>query len=184
MQPARLSRPSPRIERTQQALLEALLELIIEQGYERTTVEDILRRADVGRTAFYSHFENKQDLLLNRFATIPWLRPSSDGTNSFDATFLFAHIADQRRFVAGLRGTPAYDEALTILRDQLLQSFTQLLEERTPPGEANSNLELTAQALTGALIQLLLSWLEAGMPEPPNTMANWFAQLAERMIDE
>ncbi len=73
MPPSMPTKTSPRIERTQQALIEALLELIVEQGYDRTTVEDILRRADVGRTAFYAHFENKQDLLLNRFSTIPWV---------------------------------------------------------------------------------------------------------------
>jgi AcrR family transcriptional regulator len=181
MQPARPSRPSPRIERTQQALLEALLDLIVEQGYERTTVEDVLRRADVGRTAFYDHFENKQDLLLNRFSAIPWLRRSADG--GFDATFLFEHVAEQRQLVAGLRGAPAYDEALTVLRDQLLQGFTRLLQDRSAQVDFDNNLQLTAQALTGALMQLLLWWLEAGMPETPATMARWFAQMAERMID-
>ena len=74
MKPTEAPRRSERVERTQQALLESLLELIVEKGYERTTVEDVLRRADVGRTAFYTHFENKQDLLLRRFAAAPWLR--------------------------------------------------------------------------------------------------------------
>jgi AcrR family transcriptional regulator len=180
MQPSMPAKTSPRIERTQQALIEALLELIVEQGYDRTTVEDILRRADVGRTAFYAHFENKQDLLLNRFSTIPWLQRGPDG--GFDATFLFAHIADQRALVAALRGTSTFDEAVASMRDSLLASFTRLLEDRSNPVEVDSNVQLTAQALTGALVQLLLWWIEAGMPEKPATMARWFAQLSERMV--
>lgn len=89
---------SPRVARTQQALVESLLELIVEKGYDRTTVEDVLRRADVGRTAFYDHFENKQDLLLRRMEDISWLRTGHSQRNAdavaFDATFLFGHMAD------------------------------------------------------------------------------------------
>ena len=99
-------------------------------------------------------------------------------------SFLFAHIADQRELVAGLVGTSAYDDALATVRASLLASFTQLLEERSTNGNVDSNLQLTAQALTGALMQLLLWWLEAGMPETPATMANWFNQLADRMVEE
>jgi AcrR family transcriptional regulator len=184
MKPTETPRPSQRIERTQQALLHALLELIVEQGYDRTTVEDVLQRADVGRTAFYAHFENKQDLLLRRMDMIPWISRRGDGTGLFDVSFLFAHIADQRELVAGLRGTSAYDGALVNLRGNLLASFTQLLEERSKNGSIDSNFQLTAQALTGALMQLLLWWLEAGMPETPATMATWFNQLADRMVGE
>jgi AcrR family transcriptional regulator len=143
----------------------------------------MLRRADVGRTAFYSHFDNKQDLLLHRFADIPWLR-GGDGRRGdgaaglFDVSFLFEHVADQRELVAALRGTPAFDEAAESLRDVLLASFTRLLLERSAEGDVDSNLPLT-----GALMQLLMWWLEAGMPETPATMADWFAQMAERLVD-
>ena len=184
MKPTDAPRPSQRIERTQQALLNALLELIVEKGYDRTTVEDVLQRADVGRTAFYTHFESKQDLLLRRMDMIPWIRRRGDGAGLFDVSFLFAHIADQRALVAGLKGTPAFDEALVSLRASLLASFTQLLEERSASGDVDSNLQLTAQALTGALMQLLMWWLEAGMPETAWTMASWFNQLADRMVGE
>lgn len=180
MQPPTPARPSPRIERTQQALLDALLELIVEQGYDRTTVEDILRRADVGRTAFYTHFENKQDLLLNRFSTIPWLQRGIDG--GFDATFLFGHLADQRALVDALRDTTAFDEVEDTLRKNLLATFTRLLQNETTVGDQETNLQMTALALTGALMQLLLWWFTSGMPETPGTMAKWFAEASERML--
>jgi AcrR family transcriptional regulator len=38
-----------RVRRTQQALRSALLELMVEGGYERLSVQQILDRADVGR---------------------------------------------------------------------------------------------------------------------------------------
>lgn len=208
MTPTDKPRPSERVHRTQQALRESLLALIVEKGYERTTVEDVLRRADVGRTAFYTHFENKQDLLLHRFAEIPWCRGGAgepndgklsegrqnegrqnegqrgeDARGLVDVTFLFEHIAEQRELVSALRGTSAYEEVEVSLRANLLESFTQLLKHRSTHSGIERDVQLTALALTGALMQLLTWWIEAGMPETPATMASWFAQMGQRMVD-
>ncbi|MBF6171744.1 TetR/AcrR family transcriptional regulator [Nocardia blacklockiae] len=53
-----------RVRRTRRALHEALIGLMLERGYARVTVQDILDRADVGRSTFYAHFRNKDDLLV------------------------------------------------------------------------------------------------------------------------
>lgn len=53
-----------RVRRTRRALHQALIGLMLERGYARITVQDILDRADVGRSTFYAHFRNKDDLLV------------------------------------------------------------------------------------------------------------------------
>jgi AcrR family transcriptional regulator len=53
-----------RITRTKSALNQALAELVNEKGYESVTVEDITTRANLGRTTFYLHYQDKSDLLL------------------------------------------------------------------------------------------------------------------------
>lgn len=53
-----------RVRRTKSLLHRALIELMIECGYDRITLQDILNRADVGRSTFYAHFRDKDDLLL------------------------------------------------------------------------------------------------------------------------
>jgi AcrR family transcriptional regulator len=53
-----------RVRRTRSLLHRALIELMLEHRYERITVRDILARADVGRSTFYAHFRDKDDLLL------------------------------------------------------------------------------------------------------------------------
>jgi len=53
-----------RVRRTRRRLGEALVALIAERGYDTLTVEEITERADVGRTTFYSHYQDKDDLLL------------------------------------------------------------------------------------------------------------------------
>ncbi|MBO0803611.1 MAG: TetR/AcrR family transcriptional regulator [Nocardiopsaceae bacterium] len=54
-----------RVRRTRALLHQALIELILEKGYGRITVQDILDRADVGRSTFYSHYRDKDALLLD-----------------------------------------------------------------------------------------------------------------------
>ena len=51
-----------RVSRTRTALQQAHLGLILKQGYETTTVEDICEAANVGRSTFYAHFRGKDDL--------------------------------------------------------------------------------------------------------------------------
>ena len=46
---------------------DAFLALVIEKGYEKTTIQDILDRADVGRSTFYAHFRDKEALLMASF---------------------------------------------------------------------------------------------------------------------
>lgn len=53
-----------RVRRTKSLLHQALIELMLERGYDRISVRDILHRADVGRSTFYAHFRDKDDLLL------------------------------------------------------------------------------------------------------------------------
>ena len=57
------TKPDRRVSRTRRALKEALTDLILEKGYESVTVQDVIDRADVGRSTFYAHFPDKAALL-------------------------------------------------------------------------------------------------------------------------
>jgi AcrR family transcriptional regulator len=43
------------------------MSLIVGKKYESITVQDVLDRADVGRSTFYMHFRDKDELLTNGF---------------------------------------------------------------------------------------------------------------------
>ena len=66
MQEKRIDR---RVNRTRRMLREALMSLTLERGYEAVTVEEITQRADVGRTTFYLHYKDKEDLLVESVDT-------------------------------------------------------------------------------------------------------------------
>ncbi len=59
-----------RVGRTRKLLEDALHDLIVEKGYEAVTVQDIIDRANVGRSTFYAHYTDKQQLLFSHFADL------------------------------------------------------------------------------------------------------------------
>src|SRR5271163_2939261 len=59
-------KPDERILRTRERLGSALVALIQEKPFDDVTVQDVLDRASVGRSTFYLHFRDKNDLLLSQ----------------------------------------------------------------------------------------------------------------------
>ncbi len=57
--------PAEEVTRNQrERLFAALVAIVAERGYEGTRVEDLLELSGVSRSAFYEHFDDKQDCLL------------------------------------------------------------------------------------------------------------------------
>ena len=52
-----------RSQRTQHSLHEALMSLMQEKRYDDITVQDIIDRANVGRSTFYANYQDKEDLM-------------------------------------------------------------------------------------------------------------------------
>lgn len=58
------TREDRRVTRTKTSLHQALTDLVKEKGYAAVTIEEITTRANLGRTTFYLHYQDKEDLLL------------------------------------------------------------------------------------------------------------------------
>src|ERR1700704_3515210 len=97
-----------RTHRTKRQLSEALVELVQEKRFDDITVQNVIDRADVGRSTFYTHFRDKEDLFqkdweqfLDGFAQhIDW---DKAGEGSFiPVVYLFRHLKDFQPFYKGL----------------------------------------------------------------------------------
>jgi AcrR family transcriptional regulator len=180
------STPDRRVRRTRKAIQDALISLMTEKGYEAVTVQDIIDRADVGRSTFYMHYTDKDDLLRDNFAVLRSLVeqpvPLEAANRRRLLRFslpLFRHIHAERRLARALFGRPGggpvvrqVEEVLTdIVRTELAELFAT-----DPPSRAPE--DAVVRYVVGAYLALLDWWLDAEPVLSPEEADRIFQTLA------
>ena len=173
-----------RVRRTRDALGDALVELMQEKPFDSITVQDVLDRAQVGRSTFYAHFSDKDDLLMSdadEFFEGIAMALSVHGDNSdrvFPVKEFFMHISDAKQFVDALKSSGTMHENLELAQGHFARGIERRLKElpkgaRIPEGERS----IRAYANAGALISLLNWWIDRGMKETPEQMDGLFHRM-------
>ena len=115
--------------RTRAALLEAARALIREKGYERTTMEDVARRAGMTGGALYGNFKNRDELFIALGQTYwapikPKIRPGSSFADKMRAMAeaTIAAIPERRVGVVGRLTGMAYALSHEALRAQVREA--------------------------------------------------------------
>src|SRR5512139_948411 len=101
-----------RSQRTQHSLHEALMSLLQEKRYDAITVQDIIDRADVGRSTFYAHYQDKEDLmssllmhLMDVLSQMPGRAATTGLERLIPAGDIFEHVQQNFELFKGmLRG--------------------------------------------------------------------------------
>ncbi|WP_282939190.1 TetR/AcrR family transcriptional regulator [Paenibacillus sp. RC67] len=182
-----------RVRRTLQMIQDALISLMDEQGFDRTTVRDITARAMINRATFYLHYEDKYDLLEKTVdGMLDELRMTMELPTSFSAeqfnmneatppaSFVrqFEHLAANAKFykvMLGPHGAPGFSGRMEqVIEDALFQRQTL-----AQPHEQHLSLprELIIRYATSAHIGVMKHWLENNMPYTPNYMATQLKRL-------
>ncbi len=172
-----------RIRFTREVLGDALVALLHEWPFEQITIQNILDRAGVGRTTFYTHYADKQDLFLSDVeeflegmagyldrckAPVQRLVPVEE---------LFEHFADMTTFYKTLNTSGK----LTVIRELGITCFARSIERRlrlTLLDVLPSELRVTSQALAGALFALLDGWMFEPGKLSPRAADDLFHRLA------
>jgi AcrR family transcriptional regulator len=180
-----------RIQRTRKMLQDALLALILEKGYEAVTVQDVIDRANVGRSTFYAHFQDKESLFLSEFETLRLLfernllsQPTTDSGPWNLSLVMFRHALENRQLYTALAGKQGGSLALThlqkylstLLRTHMKQQFARTNNPPVPP-------EILAHYLVSSFIALLTWWLDNNLPYPPERINEMFRQLTQPGVE-
>lgn len=146
-----------RVARTKQNLADALIDLILQKGYEKVSVQNIVDRANIGRTTFYAHFQDKDDLLRHSVGTLDDLVDEAVGFEEM-LTQLIAHATESGRlFQVFLQAPP--------LRDALVQWLARKLQDH---GRADNRA--ASYFLAGGLVTVLRWWHLNKRDEPIDTI--------------
>jgi len=174
-----------RKQRTRKRLREGLLELILEKPYDQITVQDILDRADVSRSAFYAHFRDKDELLM---MGLPGdiLSYGLDTGETFlpSVAGMFAHMKEGQSWFQAMQGNAAMMLISQKSRQRMVENWVTHIEQwQTDGHELPFPATAVAHYLTGALMSLLMWWINNGMMESPEEMNEMFQYLAGRGLE-
>jgi AcrR family transcriptional regulator len=175
----------PRVRRTRDRLGDAMVELLVEKPFDDITVQNVLKRAGVSRSTFYTHYRDKNDLFL------------SDAEDFFEAMAtalsrfgdkseriapvqeLAAHIAEVRPFYNALVESGRMHDVMELGQGHFARGIEQRLNEipraRMLPSDRRGAV---AHGLAGSLFSLLSWWVQHGMPLSPEEMDKLFHRLA------
>ena len=171
----------PRTRRTCTRLGQALLSLIGEKPIEEITVQEVLDRARVGRSTFYVHYRDKNDLLFSQlegFLDVFSTRLSTQRERSRRVAAveeLFEHVGGQNRMVRALEASGHLADFYDLAQDAFARGIARRLREMGAAGSVSrTELTVRATALAGSLLALLRWWLERGAKESPKAMDRMF----------
>ena len=174
-----------RSRRTRQALHQALIHLIVERGYDEITVADIAEAADTGRSTFYAHFTDKDDLLRSAGSYLKQVligeheaevaRSSEDRPLGF-SRFMTAHLYEQRQIFHALMRGQGGSIFLEMIRDVLCEIVRKELP--TSSGGDALQREVAVQFVVGGYITVVTWWLRSGAKQDPGAVEAAFRAIA------
>lgn len=171
-----------RSQRTRQLISDAFVELLLEKGYEAMSIRDVIERANVGRSTFYSHFKDKEELFVSQLdrlleALSRHLPQEHVEQNPFFPSLgLFQHIQEQQKLFRALSWTSGVD----ILTKHLQKSMSEKIEEKLKSsGQAYEiPVPVMANFLAGSFLTLVKWWLDNKMVYSPEEMDAMYRSLA------
>jgi AcrR family transcriptional regulator len=179
-----------RVRRTRDALGDALVALMQEKPFDTITVQDVLDRAKVGRSTFYSHYSDKDDLLMSDaeefFESVAMLLSmrGDESDRVFPVREFFSHIAEAKQFVDALMSAGKFNDNMELARGLFARGIERRLSE-LPRGHGIPADERPAIAFAhaGALLSLLTWWIDRGMRQPPTEMDQLFHKMVWKGVE-
>jgi AcrR family transcriptional regulator len=174
-----------RAVRTRGQLASALIALMHEKSFDEISVQEICERAQVGRSTFYAHFQDRDELFIRHTVVFARMLGEqltwSDTLTSycFPLRHLLEHVKAMRLLFDSLGRARKLEFIMKVWRNNLAEVFEQRIAAvrgvesvaRTLPAA------LLAQQLSGTLMTLMVWWMEHHYPLSEQDMEQKFQHL-------
>ena len=184
-----------RQQKTRAAIFQAFSSLLAEQSYSHITVQEIIDRANVGRTTFYDHFETKDELLKelceNLFGHI--ISSAKDCTHTHglysnnsapESIFchLLQHLQENDNNVLGVLSCESSEIFLRYFKD----SLSKLIQSQFVNQNRKTNKDIPSDFLinhiSGSFVEMVLWWIKGRMKQTPTELDRYFRSVIEPIL--
>ncbi|MBP7592200.1 MAG: TetR/AcrR family transcriptional regulator [Chloroflexi bacterium] len=181
-------KPDRRVQRTRRQLQESLTSLILAKGYDAVTIEDITEQANLGRTTFYLHYKDKEELLMQSLEAVFDDLVAQIQQRSIDDwvahgqgpwTLAFEHAAENARFYQIILSGQGGDGIKRRVQNYIAATAKTTITRRAEELGASLSLpiEVLSNYIASSLLGLIAWWLESEQTYTVAQMDDFFRQL-------
>ncbi len=168
-----------RVKRTEKLLMDALIRLSLERGYDTLTIKDITDQADVAYSTFFRHYPDKPALLAAMVGeTVTTLRnlirQLPEDTPEEEGRVLFQHINEHEALYRAILSSRDSKDVMQPVLEEIQQD---LITHYQAYGPAAIPLDVAANHVVTAIIALVNWWLKHGKPYSIEQMGTIYSEL-------
>lgn len=163
-----------RTQRTRTAVFDALIGLIFTRRYDTIRTAELIEAAGVGRSTFYEHFRNKDDVLVSIIDPlfIPLAAAATGRASRIAVKAMLNHVWEQRALARVLFEPP--------LQMKLQRNLAGMIEARLLPSPGGPPPPLVAMGAAASQLAMLRMWLGGEASCSPEILADQLIRFSLR----
>lgn len=172
-----------RQQKTRDAIFKAFSKLLETKQFNNITVQEIIDKANIGRSTFYAHFETKDELLRAMCTDIfshvfsedlisEKTHDFSEGDNGLQTklTHILYHLKDNKRDIVGILSCESSELFMRYFKEYLSDLFSKYLNEI----KVDAPIEFVLNYLVGSFAQAVTWWIQGKMQHTPEEIASYY----------
>ena len=171
-----------RVVRTRAALTQAFMDLVAERDYEAISIADVIEKAEVGRSTFYQHYSNKDDIL--RAVMDGGFEALADAISGGEHTQFLEDWLDifwmNRRAGRVLLSGPTRAPISRELAERVAERLTRI--EAKSPRRPPAALKLVAALIAESQLGLIQAWISGHTAATSRQLDETLRQAAQGLV--
>lgn len=178
-----------RVNKSKNALKEALLLLMEQKDFKKITVTDLVNASDLNRGTFYKHYQTKEELLDEIIDDVmedlvisyrePYIHADKFTINDLTAGTIriFDHVSAYSNFYTLIINSNVLPGFQNKICDVLKQLSQQDLHTHSLSSRKNINFDLFSSYNAYAIFGLIVEWVKGGFIYSPKYMAEQLLEI-------
>lgn len=184
-----------RQQKTRAAIFYAFSDILRHKNYNSITVQEIIDKANIGRSTFYAHFETKDDLLkelcTELFGHI--VESAVDGRHTHglysdnsapESIFchLLQHLEENHNNILGLLSCESSEIFLRYFKDSLNELVQTQFVSQSRKTNASLPNDFLVNHISGSFVEMVLWWIKGNRKQPPAVLDQYFRAVIEPIL--
>ena len=175
-----------RVAKTRKSIMQAFYVLLDKKKYCEITIQDIIDKADIGRSTFYAHFETKDELLHTMCKELfehifssgsidASSRENSSGADDLRSRIyhLCTHLYDNKNEIVRIMRF----ESSEIYKHYLKEYLEELFKERVTEMKSDIPESFMMKQFTDSFTAALEWWSAESMETLPEDLAGYYCRM-------